>query len=172
MDGKRCLEIIGRYSREYQKQIMRLAPAINRVARYVPGRRKRKLHIGLFGYSRSMGRIRLPRVITFTCALYSMGLPPELLGLNALTRNDLRLVRENYVNFEDDMRDALAYFNPDTGLLPKGLKAKIRELQIDFQPDEEHKEITGHILSLLKGKGTEELRPQILRAAHFRRFLG
>jgi phosphoenolpyruvate carboxylase len=43
IDEERCLEIIKKYSQEYRKQIIELAPVINKVARYVPSRRKRKL---------------------------------------------------------------------------------------------------------------------------------
>lgn len=172
VDEERCLEIIRRYSREYQKQITILAPVINRIAKYVPRRRKRKLHIGLFGYSRSMGEITLPRAITFTAALYSIGLPPEILGLNALNEDDIQFIREVYVNFEDDLRDSLRYFNPDTGFLPKSLEARVRDFPVDFQPNEEHKEMTGYINSSLRENKTENLGDYVLRAANLRKFLG
>jgi len=130
------------------------------------------LHIGLFGYSRSIGGISLPRAITFTAALYSIGLPPEILGLNALNENDLQFIREVYVSFEDDLRDSLRHFNPDAGFLPKGLEARVRHLPVDFQPDEEHKEITDYIAGSLKGSKTEDLGEYVLRAANLRKFLG
>jgi len=171
VDEERCLEIIRKYSQEYQKQIAVLAPVINEVAKYVPSRRKRKLHIGLFGYPRSMGGITLPRAITFTAALYSIGLPPEILGLNALDQDDIQFVKEVYVNFEDDLRDSLRYFNPDTGFLPKNLEARVRDFLVDFQPDEKHEEITDYILSSLsENKGG--LEEYVLRAANLRKFLG
>jgi len=171
VDEERCLEIIRKYSQEYQKQIEVLAPVINAAARYVPSRRKRKLHIGLFGYSRSMRGITLPRAITFTAALYSIGLPPEVLGLNALGGDDIQFIKKIYVNFEDDLRDALKYVNPDTEFLPKNLEARVRDSVCDFQPDEEHKEITDYILSSLReNKGG--LEEYVLRAASLRKFLG
>ena len=172
INEERCLEIIRKYSLEYQKQVIELAPVINKVARYVPSRRKRKLHIGLFGYSRNIGGVTLPRVITFTAALYSLGLPPEILGLNALDEDDLQFIREVYVNFEDDLRDSLRYFNQDTGFLPKGLEAGVRDFPADFQPDEEHKEITDYIAGSLKGNKTDGLGEYVLRAANSRKFLG
>ena len=172
VDEDRCLEIIGKYCREYQKQITILAPLINKIAGYVPSRRKRKLHIGLFGYARSVGEIRLPRAITFTAALYSIGLPPEILGLNALDSEDILVIKEVFVNFEDDLRDALRYLNPDSGLLPKGIETIIGDFPLDFQVDEEHKEITDYIESLIRKNETADLGRYVLRAANLRKFLG
>jgi len=172
VDEKRCLEITGKYIKEYQKQIILLAPVINKVAKYIPSRRKRKLHIGLFGYSRKMGEVKLPRVITFTAALYSIGLPPEILGLNALNENDLQYVREVYVNFDYDLKDALRYFNPDSGFLPEQLNAEAGNLPADFHIDENYKEITDHILNSLKENKCDDLGEHILRAANMRKFLG
>lgn len=171
IDEKRSLEIIRKYSQEYQKQVIELASVINKVAKYVPSRRKRKLHIGLFGYSRSIGGITLPRAITFTSALYSIGLPPEILALNGLDKEDLKFIKEVYVNFEDDLRDSLRYFNEDTYFLPELLKTRIKDL-LDFEIDKEHKEITAHIISLLKENKTEALGEYVLRAASLRKFLG
>lgn len=172
VDEKKALEIFGRYHQTYQKQIISLSPVINKVARFVPSRRKRKLHIGLFGYSRSMRGVTLPRAIKFTAVLYSLGLPPEILGLNALDRKDIGFVREFYVNFEEDMKDALRYLNPDTPFLPKGLSASIKDLSLDFQTDEKHKELTYQVLASLRGNRNEDLTENILRAANLRNFLG
>lgn len=171
VDEERCLEIIRKYSQEYQNQIEALAPVINEVAKYVPSRRKRKLHIGLFGYPRSTGGITLPRAITFTAALYSIGLPPEILGLNALDGDDIQFVKKIYINFEDDLRDSLRYFNPDTGFLPKNLEARVRDFLVDFRPDEAHKEMTDHVLNSL-GENKSGLEEYVLSAANLRKFLG
>ncbi|OQX21415.1 MAG: phosphoenolpyruvate carboxylase [Candidatus Altiarchaeales archaeon A3] len=172
VDEEMCLKIVKKYSQEYQKQIIELAPIINMVARYVPSRRKRKLHIGLFGYARNVGGITLPRVITFTSALYSIGLPPEILGLNALDEDDIRFVKEVYVNFEDDLRDSLRYFNPDTWFLPKGIEDKVRNFPVDFEADIEHKQITDYIAGSLRKNKNEDLGEYVLRAANLRKFLG
>ena len=60
VDEDRCLELIARFSKAYQEQVAQLAPIINRVARYIPRARMRKLHIGLFGYAREMGAVSCP----------------------------------------------------------------------------------------------------------------
>jgi phosphoenolpyruvate carboxylase len=171
IDEERSLEVIKRYSQEYHRQIVDLASVINLVARFIPSRRKRKLHIGLFGYSREAEGITLPRAITFTASLYSVGLPPELLALNSLDKDDLEFLKGTYVNFEDDLRDALRFFNPDTPFLPKDLEAKIEDL-VDFEIDGEHKEITDYITASLKKGETKDVAEHVLRAANMRRFLG
>jgi phosphoenolpyruvate carboxylase len=169
LDEERCLAIIKKYCQEYQKQISTLAPVINRVAKYVPSRRKRKLHIGLFGYSRSVDKIILPRAIKFTSALYSIGLPPEILGLNALNKEDIQFIKQVYVNFEADLRDSLKYFNPDNGFLPKEL---FIDFPVDFQTDEAHREKTTYIANSIRKNTAEDLGEYVLRAANLRRFLG
>jgi phosphoenolpyruvate carboxylase len=171
LDEARCLDIIGRFSAEYQKQVEVLAPVINELSKYVPNRRKRKLHIGLFGYPRSMKGITLPRVITFTAALYSIGLPPEILGLNALTKDDIEFIKSVYLNCTDDLRDALQYLNPDTPYLTKELAGVIEAFPIDFKVNKQHKEITDNILKSLKGDKVW-LEEMVLRAANIRKFLG
>jgi phosphoenolpyruvate carboxylase len=172
IDEERCIEIIRKYCKEYQRQIMLLADVINKVAKYVPGRRKRKLHIGLFGYTRSVEGITLPRAITFTSALYSIGLPPELLGLNALEEDDIWFLSKVYENFEEDMKDALKYYNPDSVFLPSELKTSIDGFSLDFSLDKQHKEITDHITASLQKNQTGDLGEYVLRAAHLRKFLG
>ena len=38
-----------------------LAPLVNKMAKFIPKRRDRKLHTGLFGYARSLDGVTLPR---------------------------------------------------------------------------------------------------------------
>ncbi|MFZ2456485.1 MAG: phosphoenolpyruvate carboxylase [Candidatus Altiarchaeia archaeon] len=172
VDEKKSLELIDRYCKEYQKQIAGLAPLINKIARYVPARRKRKLHVGLFGYSRNMGEIKLPRVITFTAALYSIGVPPEILGLNALTEEDVSFVKEAYVNFDNCLEDSLEYYNPDSEYVPAEVKEAIERLGLDYETNTEHKKITDQVIESIKKNQTEGREELILRAASIRKFLG
>jgi len=167
-----CLKVIDKVSAEYRKQVEPLAPLINQVARYIPKRRMRKLHIGLFGYSRSVGEVSLPRAIGFCAACYSIGLPPEILGLNALDRNDLDYLKEAYIHFVEDISDGLSYFNEEVlAILPDMVKNSIRPDVFDFKVNHEHKKITSRVIKALKNDDPN-LQSMIEEAAYLRRFLG
>ncbi len=173
VDEEECVRVVRKYAAEYQRQVASLAPAINSVARHVPARRKRKLHVGLFGYSRSVGGITLPRAIKFTAALYSLGIPPELLGLTALDARDLEVVRESYVHFDDDLKEAVRFLNPDAGFVPEGLIGAIKAVVPDHGQDEAHREATGKISDILRRSDAEAgVTDLVLAAANARKFLG
>ncbi|KKK41209.1 hypothetical protein LCGC14_0690240, partial [marine sediment metagenome] len=156
----------------YGKQVLELAPLINKVSKFIPKRRKRKLHIGLFGYCRTVGEHCLPRAIGFTASLCSMGLPPALLGLNALTQKDYDFILTQYINFEEDLKDALKYYNPDQPFIPKVIELKLKELAIDCEMDDDHKKITDYIIDSVRLNKTEDLSSKVLMAANRRRYLG
>jgi phosphoenolpyruvate carboxylase len=106
------LNILGKCRLQYESDIEVMAPLINSVAAYVPQRRARKLHIGLFGYSRCVVGVCLPRAISFATALYSIGLPPEFIGMKALTKlNDTewKLLQKYYVKMEHDLKSIGEY---------------------------------------------------------------
>jgi phosphoenolpyruvate carboxylase len=91
----------------YQSRIEELAPFINSVAQYVPRRRARKLHIGLFGYSRNVKGKTMPRAIPFAAAFYSLGIPPEFIGASALgelTDHEWDALESVYVNMRKDFK--------------------------------------------------------------------
>jgi len=101
------LRIIDKCKQQYEKHIENMAPFINGVAAYVPQRRARKLHIGLFGYSRCVVGVCLPRAIAFATAMYSIGLPPEFLGLKALQQlsdEEWVLLKKYYVKMLPDLK--------------------------------------------------------------------
>jgi phosphoenolpyruvate carboxylase len=179
VDEGKCVELIEKVASRYAACVATLAPVVNELARYVPPRRARKLHIGLFGYSRELDGhdVHLPRAIRFCCAMYSLGIPPEVLGLGALSREDLVALREAYVNFDRDMQDAMRYLNPD---ILERLSSPVRdELSwavelFPTEPDEEHRARTSRIWALLQeGENNRSLiAEEIVKAAARRRFLG
>ena len=161
----------------YQEQIPEVAHWVNLLVPFIPQRRLRKLHIGLFGYSRNMGKIHLPRAIAFCAALYSIGLPPELLGLHALNEADLCFVREAYPspNFEIDLKEALAFYNPRSlSLLSPEMRKQVQKALgiVNFELNTEHQEITSCIIDCLEKTQTDQIAELIVRAARIRRFLG
>jgi len=173
VDQEKYLAIIDKYSHEYKNQVLTLAPLINDMARFVPSRRKRKLHIGLFGYSRSVEGIALPRAIGFTAALYSIGLPPEILGLNALSQDEIQYVMEECVHFRDDLTDSVQYLNPQSlSLLPESVGRTIEEIGLDYQPNEEHNQISSYLVENLRMREPKRIEEALLRAANLRGFLG
>lgn len=109
-------DAISLFEQPYRHTVEQLAPLINRISRDVPRRRERVQHIGIFGYSRGVGSVSLPRAIPFTAALYSLGIPPELIGtgagLRALKKQGLlNEVMHHYPNVKTDMERAGYFVN-------------------------------------------------------------
>ena len=113
-EEKLLLKIIEKFKLNYQMVVEDLAPLISSVVSYIPKRRARKLHIGLFGYSRNLGGIALPRAITFAAALYSLGIPPEFIGLkalNVLTEKEQHILKNYYINLKSDLNAVAGYLS-------------------------------------------------------------
>jgi len=110
-EEKTLKKLIAVFEKHYRNTVEQLAPLINKVAFYLPKRRERVLHIGLFGYSRGVGKVKLPRAIGFTGALYSLGIPPEFLGTGrgvkyAIKTSQIKLLEKYYLNIKKDLRRA------------------------------------------------------------------
>lgn len=175
VEEKMCIKVIEKLIEEYQKQVKLIARFVNDIAPYVPSRRKRKLHIGLFGYSRSVSGIKLPRAITFCASLYSYGLPPELLGLNALTGSEIDYIRGIYPNFDSDLKDSLQYLNKSNlRIFPNEIISRVKKAAslVSCDADEKHEKITSIILQDLKRRDYKQLTENITRAGFIRGFLG
>ncbi|HXS14849.1 MAG TPA: phosphoenolpyruvate carboxylase, partial [Candidatus Saccharimonadales bacterium] len=115
-EEKKLLYIISEAEKRYKEIIEQIAPIVNVIASSIPQRRERFLHIGLFGYSRGEGKVKLPRAISFTCALYSLGIPPEFIGTGqaiqyAKKHNLLQLLETYYVNMKKDLVEAGRFLN-------------------------------------------------------------
>ena len=97
IDQNRAKEIIDKSTEEYQARVRDLTAVITTVSAHVPRRRERKMHVGLFGYGRSLGGVggvTLPRAIGFAASLYSIGVPPELLVYRVNCDDTLRAIRD------------------------------------------------------------------------------
>ncbi|MCX8197521.1 MAG: phosphoenolpyruvate carboxylase [Candidatus Micrarchaeota archaeon] len=160
---------------QYQKEVEALSPLITILAKYVPSRRARKLHIGLFGYARSMRGITLPRAIPFCAALYSIGLPPELLGLSALNQQELDRVRTLYIAFDEDISDSTKYVcKQNLERLPGGVGQNILRLldNFDCRIDEDYSEAAKEVMDIALSDNRAHLTDAIIKTAWKRNFLG
>ena len=117
----------------------------------------------------------MPRAIPFCCALYSMGIPPELLGLSALSDQQWDELHELYVKIDEDLKDALVFANPAnfsiTGpYLESRLKSAFERTGVESLPA--HAEFTTQIKADLIAGRTATMGEKILEAARIRGFLG
>ena len=175
VDEVRCEKIIEKVSAEYTKQVKLIAPIVNEFTQYIPSRRKRKLHVGLFGYSRASAGVRLPRAIPFCASLYSLGLPPELLGLNVLTPQEIDYLRTIHPSFDDELRSAIQYLNKNSlSHFPAELVKRLRPVFdiIPYETDRGHEKVTGIIVDDLKQGNTKVIEENVVRAGWIRGFLG
>jgi phosphoenolpyruvate carboxylase len=175
VDEERALEVLERSVARYQAEVQELAPIVNAVARSVPRRRLRKQHIGLFGYNREAAGVTLPRAIPFCASLYSLGLPPELIGFAAITDDDWAWLRETVPSLESELGDAIRYLDADgiasLPALARESAARAMDLIDRDDANGEHVEISREVRRITQSGGaqTSEL---IVRAAALRHFLG
>jgi len=172
IDTGRALELIARYSNAYRQRVVELAPDINQLAKHVPSRRARKLHIGLFGYARELEGVRLPRAITFTCSLYSLGVPPELIAFEALSDSDLAFIHEAYPSFEAEIQEALSFTDFDSPLMTPTLRTALTRAGYPYNPHEEHLDLVRQMRADLERGDAVQLSDLVARAGRLRRFLG
>lgn len=183
------------FAQFWKPTIETIAGVINRVAEFVPPRRERMQHIGLFGYSRGVGKVKLPRAIGFTAALYSLGVPPELIatgrGLKAAKEQGmLPLLDRFYPALRADLDRAGHYFNrenldllaakdPAFAVVKEDVRAIEEILGITLGPTNAwhtlHRNVTSTIYHMLHEPGMEDpegLRAQVAQAGVMRRSLG
>ncbi|MFB6125869.1 MAG: phosphoenolpyruvate carboxylase [Halolamina sp.] len=174
IDEERALAVVDRVAEAYGEQVDAVSETVNRLASSVPDRRARKLHVGLFGYSREVGENTLPRAIGYTASLYSVGCPPTLLGVHALTDDDVAFVEEAFPAFFDHLRDAASYYNPRCtevlSLSRADLDAALSLVDVD--PNERHRAATDEAIDAFERGDDDAVRSAVRRAARERQFLG
>jgi phosphoenolpyruvate carboxylase len=174
IDEERALEVIDRVAERYSEQVSVVAPTVNRVSDLVPDRRARRLHVGLFGYSREVGENSLPRAIGYTAALYSIGLPPTLLGVAGMTGEDADFVEEVFPRFYENVAEAARYYNPRApdfvGLDAEDVEAALE--YVDSPTNRTHLDATDEAIDGLKTGDSDRVRNAVREAATERAFLG
>ncbi len=192
--GKREIEdvqwINKTFGNYYQRTVEKIAPLINQIARHVPSRRERMLHIGLFGYSRGVGKVSLPRAITYTAALYSLGVPPEFIGSgrgirDAMRAGKLKTIEKHYKNLRADFVHAGKYLNKENLVALAKLNPAFRDVATDVQEMENYLGVelgplkTKHFIHrnlvssiYLHSREKEDFMDELEKAAGIRKSLG
>lgn len=182
---KEIKAIIALFEKPYQQAIEKIAPIIAKVSPFIPQRRERVQHIGLFGYSRKVGKTKLPRAIGFTASCYSLGIPPELIGTGrglklAKEKGKLQIVESLYKQLKPALEKAGRYFRKESlkELNLEWLKEDIKEIQeylghkLGPQTYDEKKHallVAKIVLGIQKGK---DFKDEIEQAAMLRQSLG
>ncbi len=142
---KRLIAIAQESAKFYKQTINDIAGSMQPIFKAVPKRRDRRQHIGLLAYSRSMGKQTLPRAITFTAGFYSIGVPPEFIGLGrmlkGLSEADLGLLKSEYPNIAADFEAAGRYLNRDNLARFAGGNPAWKDIQTDVDETEKILEI-------------------------------
>jgi phosphoenolpyruvate carboxylase len=173
LDEDRALEVADRVAARYREEVVAVAPLVRKISEQVPRRRMRKLHIGLFGYARQTNGQSLPRTIPFVASLYAVGLPPEILGLSALARSDLDWLRASVPCIESDLRDAIAYLDPDIAREVGNADGSVAAaLELEAASDRAHLELARETRRRVSSGQTQQLADLITRQGAIRRFLG
>lgn len=176
--------------KDFRETVEEIADLINAVAGKLPDHRERVQHVGLFGYSRGVGKVTLPRAIKFCGALYSLGIPPELIGsgralMRAKEMGVLDLVQRVCPYLKADFSHAGHYLNRENLELLAAkypsLKAVAKEIEVvedlvgvKVGPEKTHHMIHRNFASnvYFKLNLDEDFREDVLLAAEIRKSLG
>jgi phosphoenolpyruvate carboxylase len=133
------------------------------------------MHVGLFGYNRASAGVTLPRAIPFCASLYSLGLPPEIIGLAALDDADWSWLRAIVPALDAELADTVRYVDADQleWLPPLVRESAARALTLVARrpADAEHTEISREVRRIARSGGSQ-MSELIVRAAAMRHFLG
>ncbi len=173
----------------YRQTISEVAADMRSFFNAVPKRRDRRQHIGLLAYGRRMGEQKLPRAITFTAGFYSIGVPPEFIGIGRtlaqLSEPELALLRAEYPNLLADLEAVGRFLNRENlAVLAKGnvawqviqqdVESAEKVLGLRFEPqtidEKAHLVLTTQVLAA-KDKPSE-LSDLITQTALLRKSLG
>lgn len=189
-EEKELILVLPIFEKYYRSVIEAVSPIINQIAAYLPKRRERVQHVGLYGYSRGVGKVKLPRAIGFTAALYSIGIPPELIGTGRglkkiVELKKLQLINKHYRFIKEDIIEAGRFLNKNN-LKSLSQKSKVWKLvlqdvenlekifNIDLGPkgneDNLHKTLTRKIYQ--KINALQNPSKLIIKAALIRKSLG
>jgi phosphoenolpyruvate carboxylase len=137
-DEKKIRRVINDFEPFYQKTVKDIGSTIYSIAIYMPSRRERLRHTGLLKYPRLVQGVKVPRAINFTASLYSIGVPPEFIGVGrgiraAKKHGNLATVEKFYFNFHNDLERAGRYLNKNVLSALSKKSQGWREIQEDIK---------------------------------------
>ncbi len=187
---QKLLQLVDIFKAYYQPTLEAFAPHINEMAAHIPSRRERVQHIGLFGYNRGVGSVKLPRAISFTGACYTLGIPPEFIGTGrglkkAKELGLLELLEKHFFTMRSELKHAGKFLNMEnlekfasTETWAKEILEDVHLTQeilgIELGPQKDshllHRNLTSSIL--LKKKLGLDFAEDLVEAARMRKSLG
>jgi len=155
--------IISKSEVKYREEFSAIAKIIPQISRFMPRQRDRLLLNEPLKYGRRAGGYTMPRVITFTAALYSIGLPPEFIGLKAtlesLSKDETQKLMEYYPSLIADLETAGRYLSLETASefldlqVIKTVKENVEAahgLGVEISPDEKYHDLLTLLSSYLR----------------------
>lgn len=187
-DQDTLLEIAEKAAKEYHVTLDPLINDLQHIFDVFPKRRDRHQHVGIIGYSRDVDGYKMPRAITFTGSLYSVGIPPEFIGvgrvLTKLNDKEMQILRKYYPNIKQDFEHVSHFFsekaltalkaqNPAWSGVEEDIQAIEKEFDIKAGPQTPEEEKHADLASDLVKISDNDTRTAIIqRQGELRRFLG
>lgn len=189
-------KIIHFATNSYRKHLAKTISVIIRISEFIPNQRDRLSIDSDVKYGRTLIKQKsylLPRVIKTTAAFYTIGLPPEFLGVGAflekLTSKQLQILKEYYPSLTSDLERAGMFLNLEVAskfigsnisrILEKDVEKTKRILKLEIEPDENYATflhiLEPHLTSLLRGPNSsvaEGSRKLIIHLGLLRKSLG
>lgn len=172
LDEKKWENLAIKSRKIYQQNVKKIADKVNLFSLHIPKRRMRKLHVGLFGYSRKTGDVVLPRAISYCAACYSLGLPPELLDIAFLNENEVEMLFSLSPSSRGAITEACSYFNPDSRKIFGEIADEVAKFANKFDINPSHREVTSEIIRRFSEGNLENISYLVTEAGLIRRFLG
>jgi len=149
------VEIARTFSEAYEEFLSQTIEVVAKISEAIPNQRDRLVTSMGLGYGRTTASIlgtTVPRVIKATASFYSVGIPPELLGLGSalerLSPQQLEMLNQVYPSLVEDAKKAARYSDlrvarrlighRTSAAVAKDLEKARRILAIDIETDEEY----------------------------------
>jgi len=157
------MEIARIAAEAYKGFFLQTVDVIAKISEFIPNQRDRLLPSMGLNYGRSDAALPssgVPRVIKASASFYSIGLPPEFLGLGSALEKmypqQLRMLKDVYPSLVEDVKKAAKYLNLKVAerfighhvseAIEKDFEKAKQILDIEIEPDEQYQ----NLLTLLE----------------------